>query len=828
MTQDNTDTLGLDSPSRGQRDGSRLVVVLALLFAGSGCAALIYEIVWYQLLEFVIGSTTVSLGVLLATFMGGLCIGSVTLPRLAALRRYHPLRVFAAIELGIGICGLLVWWGMPIVDRFYLAVVGHGLPAILLRAIVASLCLLPPTILMGASLPAAARWIESSRRGVSWIGQLYGCNTVGAVLGALLAGFYLLRLFDMATATYAAAAINATVALTGFMLAARAPAHAGADDAALSPQQQAVAPAATPAPSLWTVYATIALSGATALGAETIWMRLLGLTMGATVYTFSIILAVFLVGLGLGGGAGAWISCETRPRLALGYSQLLLTAAIAWTAYMLADSLPYWPAPPSSGPWQIFRTDLLRASAAMLPAALLWGASFSLALAAAAERDSESGRLVGGIYAANTGGAIAGALIFSLVLIPRIGTLHSQGVLIAASGVSALCVLLGHLWPRRIGYGVLCLAATMGLSAALAANLPALPPDLVAYGRRFLTTKDYAKVLFMAEGLNSTIAVSDWDGVMQFHVSGKVEASTGIYDMRLQRTLGHLPALLHPDPRSVLIVGFGAGVTSGSFTLHPNMQRIVICEIEPAIPPVATRYFGKENYNVLHDPRTQIVYDDARHFVLTTPEKFDIITSDPIHPWVKGSATLYTREYFQMVKDHLNPGGLVTQWVPLYETDVDTVKSEFATFFEVFPNGSIWANEDWNSGGYDVFLLGSKDPLTIDVDALQRRMDSPEYAGVLQSLSDVTIHNAADFLSIYTTQASDLQPWLNGAIVNRDRNLRLQFIAGMAVNNYTQAMIYDQMLDYRRFPDNLIVGSDAALAKLRLKLRPPQEQDLDP
>jgi spermidine synthase len=808
-----------------RRRESGLFPLLAILFAGSGCAALIYEIIWYQLLEFVIGSTTVSLGVLLATFMGGLCIGSVTLPRIAALRRYHPLRVFAAIELGIGICGLLVWWGMPLVDRVYLAFVGHGLPAILLRALVASLCLLPPTVLMGASLPAAARWIESSRRGISWMGLLYGANTVGAVFGSLLAGFYLLRIFDMATATYAAAAINAAVALSGFILSQRAPWLAGADDPPLP--VPAVTEAIPAAPRVWMVYATIAISGATALGAETVWMRLLGLTMGATVYTFSILLAVFLVGLGLGSGGGAWISPRVPPRTALGFSQLLLTAAIAYTAYMLADSLPYWPAPPTSGPWQIFRTDLLRACAAMLPGALLWGASFPLALATAGKRDSESAQLVGGIYAANTGGAILGALIFSMILIPRVGTLNSQRILILLSAVSALLVFLGPL-RRRAGHRVLCVMATLGIAAALAANLPPLPPDLIAYGRRFLTTRDFVKVLFTAEGLNSTIAVSDWDGVIQFHVSGKVEASTGVYDMRLQRTLGHLPALLHPRPRSVLIVGFGAGVTAGSFTLHPDVERIVICEIEPLIPPVATRYFAAQNYNVLHDPRTQMVYDDARHFVSTTQEKFDIITSDPIHPWVKGSATLYTREYFQMVKDHLNPGGLVTQWVPLYETDVDTVKSEFATFFEVFPNGSIWANEDWQSGGYDVFLLGSKDPLTIDVDALQRRMDSPEYARVVQSLGEVTIHTAADFLSIYTTQASDLKPWLRGAVINRDRNLRLQFLAGMAVNNYLEGIIYDEMLAYRRFPDNLMVGSEAALQTLRRKIRPPQDQDVDP
>ena len=664
---------------------SRALLLLAFLFAGSGCAALIYEIVWYQLLEFVIGSTVVSLGVLLATFMGGLCIGSLALPRIAALRRFHPLRVFAAIELGIGVCGLLVWWGMPLVDRLYLAAAGHGLPAILLRAMVASLCLAPPTMLMGASLPAAARWIGTTRRGVSWMGLLYGANTVGAVFGCLLAGFYLLRVFDMATATFVAAAMNATVALIAFALSTRTPERAGDGDAsplvnAAPPSEQAAA-----APRVWPVYLTIAVSGACALGAETVWMRLLALTMGATVYTFSIILAVFLVGLGIGGGAGAWLLRVVRPRATLGYSQLLLTAAIAWTALMLANSLPYWPAPPNSSPWLIFRTDLLRATAAMLPAALLWGASFPLALAAAAERDDDPARLVGGIYAANTGGAILGALVFSILLIPRVGTLQSQRILIVLSAAGALCVFLPQAWSRRAGHGVLCLLATMGIAGSMAWSVPPIPEQLIAYGRRFLTTKDRAKVLFTAEGVNSTIAVSDWDGVVQFHVSGKVEASTGAYDMRLQRTLGHLPALLHPHPRSVLVVGFGAGVTSGSFTLHPDVQRIVICEIEPLIPPVATSYFGNENYQVLHDPRTEMVYDDARHYVLTTPEKFDIITSDPIHPWVKGSATLYTKEYFEMVKAHLNPGGLVTQWVPLYETDLETVKSVMATFLMSSP-----------------------------------------------------------------------------------------------------------------------------------------------
>ena len=186
----------------------------------------------------------------------------------------------------------------------------------------------------------------------------------------------------------------------------------------------------------------------------------------------------------------------------------------------------------------------------------------------------------------------------------------------------------------------------------------------------------------MGEGLNASIAVTEnAEGDRSFHVSGKVEASSGMQDMRLQRMLGHLPALFHEKPKTMLVVGFGAGVTSGSFLAHPECEHITICEIEPLIPKEIAPFFARQNYNVVSDPRVEIIYDDARHFILTTQRKFDIITSDPIHPWVKGSATLYTKEYFELCKQHLNPGGLITQWVPLYESTVDVVKSEIATFW---------------------------------------------------------------------------------------------------------------------------------------------------
>jgi spermidine synthase len=308
------------------------------------------------------------------------------------------------------------------------------------------------------------------------------------------------------------------------------------------------------------------------------------------------------------------------------------------------------------------------------------------------------------------------------------------------------------------------------------------------------------------------------NGIRNFHVSGKVEASTDPTDMRLQRMLGHIPALMHPIPRSVLVVGCGAGVTAGTFVPYPEIERIVICEIEPLIPRIASTYFGEENYYVTQDPRVEIIYDDARHYVLTTKEKFDIITSDPIHPWVKGSATLYTKEYFELCKQHLNPGGLITQWVPLYETTENVVKSEMATFFEAFPNGTIWANTK-NGQGYDVVLLGSPELGTVNVDELHRRLEEADYTAVAKSLDHVGFGGTVALFKTYAGRASDLQPWLEGAEINRDRNLRLQYLAGMGLNVDQPKYIFDEILKYRRYPDDLFVGTGMRNTALRWALQ---------
>jgi spermidine synthase len=788
--------------------------ILLLLFMGSGCAALIYEIVWLQLLQLAVGSSAVSLGVLLGTYMGGMCLGSLLLPRFVSASQ-HPLRVYARLELGIGIMAILVLFLIPMLDSVYAAIASHGLQGVFLRAVVAAICLLPPTILMGASLPAVARWVEATPQGVSWLGFLYGGNIAGAVFGCLLAGFYLLRVYDMAVATYIAALINFVVAIVSFVLAKRTPFYMLAVPGVGSVPTPARASGGTSSP--WDVYVTIAVSGMCALGAEVIWTRLLSVMIGATVYTFSIILAVFLIGLGLGSGAGSMLA-RRGSRTALGWCQVALGGAIAWAAYALADSIPYWPINPmlSPGPWFNFQIDLVRCLWAILPSAILWGASFPLALAAAATSshggaEQDPGRLVGRTYAANTVGAIIGSIAFSILFIPWIGSQDSQRLLIALAVGAGLLILLQNLTLQR----VVALTAATAAIVFLAIKVDEVPWMAVAYGRRMLTTTDAGRPLYRGEGMNSSIVVSQLpSGQIYFHVSGKVEASTEPFDMRLQRMLGHLPALIHPDPKSVLIVGFGAGVTAGTFAVYSEIKRIVICEIEKIIPPATSRYFGDENYHVLTDPRTTIHYDDARHYVLTTGDKFDIITSDPIHPWVKGTATLYSKEYFEVCKQHLNPGGIVTQWVPLYESEPDTVMSEFATFFSVFPNGTVWAN-DINGEGYDVVLMGRNTDEPIDIDQMTRRFTGP----VADSLKQVGITSVSQLLATYAGRAEDLHPWIAGAHVNTDMDLRLQYMAGMGLNYNNAPEIKQEIGRFVRFPEGLFKGTPEEMRDLEEAFR---------
>ncbi len=624
----------------------------------------------------------------------------------------------------------------------------------------------------------------------------------------------------MRTATFVAVGFNAAVGGLGLLVASLTPASPAYSSDAHRP-----APSADSATDIAMVYVAIALSGFCALAAEVIWTRILSLLFGASTYTFSLILAVFLIGLGIGSSLGSLIAKSiARPRVALGWCQLLNVGAIAWSAHMLLTSLPYWPinASISSDIWFNFQLDFVRALWAVLPGPILWGASFPLALAAVARPGQDPGRLVGGVYAANTVGAIFGSLAASLMLVYWFGSQHAQQAMMIVSGLSGLLLLAPVEFSSTPNTKALRWAApttlviALGLAAFLVRTVPIIPGILVAYGRYAATwIGQTGDIFYVGEGLNSSVAVSRMgNGVLNYHNAGKVQASSQPQDMRLQRMLGHFTTLTPKDPKRVLVIGCGAGVTAGAVSVDNHVQSLTIAEIEPLVPRVVSQYFGEHNFNVVQNPKTHVTIDDARHFLITTHEKFDAITSDPLDPWVKGAATLYTREFFELAKQHLNPGGTVTLFVQLYESSPAAVKSEIGTFFEAFPNGIVWGNTHQGKG-YDTVLLGQVEPTHFDIDEMQARLDRPEYSAVKKSLSEIGINSAIDLFANYAGRAADMKEYLRDAPINHDQDLRLQFLAGLGLNLYQSDMIYTDILRYKRFPEGLFSGSEASMRQLR-------------
>jgi spermidine synthase len=830
----------------------RFLPFLVILFIGSGCAALIYEVIWLQMLQLVVGLTSLSLGVLLGTFMGGMCLGSLLLPRLISIK-HHPLRIYAILELCIGLLGLAMLFGMPLIDNFYTGIAGYGLfRSVLLRSFLAAICILPPTILMGATLPAISRWVETTPRGVSWMGFFYGGNIFGAVAGCLLSGFYLLRVFDVAIATYVAFCMNLLVA-TGAILISRITSYNYVQPATESKKPYLL--------KMKIVYITIALSGMAALGSEVIWTRLLSIMMGSTVYTFSIILAAFLAGLGIGSGSGAFLSRKIKhPRFALGMCQFLLILAIAWTSYIITKSLPFQSPDQTllSDAWYLFRNDLASCILAVLPPAILWGASFPLALAAVASPGQDPGRMVGGVYASNTIGAIIGSLSFSLIGIPVLGSAVSQKLLVIISAAAAILIFYHALSistssgtssiKKMISFiNIRFVGVTAGiviLVALVISHINTIPWGSVAYGRNMINYNTFEGLyepaaedqfeiastpVYVGEGLNGSVAVTQLNtGVKQFHSVGKVQASTDPLDMRLQRMLGHLTGLLTENPESVLIIGCGAGITAGTFITYPEVKNIVVCDIESLVPKIIAPMFSKENYgiadgiekenpHIVNGKEVRFEYDDGRHYIRTSNEKFDVISSDPIDPWAKGAAALYTLEYYKLCKAHLKPGGTVSLWIPLYQSSTESVKSMISTFFTVFPDGIIWSND--NKGQcYDVVLFGQAEPTNIDVEKVDNKLHSEAYSAVRQSLADVGFYYLKDLLGTYAGRARDLHEWMAGAQINTDRNLRLSYLSGMSINSSEAAKIFEGICKYYRFPYSLFSDSDIKLESLNLNI----------
>jgi spermidine synthase len=781
------------------------MLAVVVLFGASGCAALIYQLVWFHQLSLVIGASAPSLGVLLATFLGGLSLGSALARRGGGAA---PLQRYALLELAIGAVGGLTLLVLPLLAGLYTAGAADGGVGLALRAFVAALALLPATTLMGATLPVVAAWYRAEAGRMRWTGYCYAANTAGAVIGSVLTGFYLLRVHDVVVATGVAVALNLLAAAGAAWLARR---YDGAAPEAASE----TTPSAARMPR--TLYAVTGLSGFAALLAEVVWTRQLSLLIGGTVYTYSLIVAVFLLALAGGAALGAALGRRHEPTQLLILVQSTLAVAIFAGGWIMARSLPYWPLdvtlPTTPGVQLVL--DLTRIALVVLPTALLSGASMPLVLAAVGSGAHPAPRVVGGVYAANTVGAIVAACVATFVLVPLLGSAAALGVGVLASAAAALALLATRAHGARVGPIVVGSAAAV----ALALVVPVLPPALVAYGRYLPTRAMGVEVLYVAEGLTASIAVSqEPSGVLTYHNAGKTQASTYPEDMRLQRMLGHLATLLPERPRSVFVIGLGTGTTAGAVSLDPAVERVVVAEIEPRVPEVAARYFRDANFDVMADPRLELHLDDGRHWLATTSERFDAITSDPLDPWVKGAAALYTREFWELCRERLNEGGVVTAFVQLYETTTDAVRSQLATFLDVFPNGLVFANTV-KSQGYDLVLVGRRDDTPIDLERLEQRLGRGDYARLAASLRDVGLDSGMDLIGTFTARASDLAKALATAQRTTDRDLRLQYLAGFALNATDAGTIFGELFGAgTAFPASAFVGTPAQLEELRQRL----------
>jgi spermidine synthase len=648
-----------------------MATLVTVLFFASGMVALAYEVVWVRALGLVVGNSLWAAVAVVAAYMAGMAVGSALVARFVPRLRRH-LHLYALAEVIAAVVALstlpalnllqrvaaglgpepLGGWGLPLAGRFALAWSFLALP----------------TVAMGATLPLLVARVGHGKT-LTWrVGRLYAANTFGAVAGVVLAGFVVLPELGERGTLAAFATVGLLVAGVAWFVEARVP-------------KAAVVPAhgAQVLRNSWLFFPS--LFGFVALACELVWTRILLLHLGSRVYAFALILAVYLVGIA--GGAALARIAGRMPRRTLALCQIFIGVLLALQIALFAHfgDLLAWIAIQFRlrGFVELQLGLALGVAALLLLPTLAFGASFPLAVATYPSSSSEAAR-TGAVAAANTVGAIAGALLGPLLLVPLVG---SQAVLL---GLGALSALAGAaLAPAR-----LVRVAGVGVASVLVVGAVLVPAGTVLRGAAAVTE---GVVEELRESASATVVVrriKDLRGTWRsLELNGVNVAGTSPELRAIQRLQGHLPLLLHPHPEKVLHVGFGSGGTAWAVAQH-RVQEIVIAEISPEVLDVSDKVFGAVNHGVLHDPRVRVLLNDGRNVLLATREKFDVILSDSIHPVYAGNSSLYTREYFKLCRDHLRPGGVVSMWLPMYSLSEESYLAIVRAFWEIFPSTCIW------------------------------------------------------------------------------------------------------------------------------------------
>lgn len=779
----------------------RSFALIYLMFFLSGAAALVYEVVWVRSFTLIFGGSHLAVTSVLSTFMAGLAIGGYAIGKYVDRIR-KPLRLYGLLEVGIAAFALVFMELMKLYPSIYVALAQGKDDSILylsvIRILFAILALIIPTTLMGGTLPVLSRFVSRQPENLrSHLSFLYGFNTLGAVIGALLAGFFFLRIYSVGTTLYIAIAANALIGLMSIVLQDKLDSIVSLEGAAT--ERTEAAEAVHDVFPLKLILWGIGLSGFCALGYEVLWTRILTIAIGASVYGFTIMLVAFLTGIALGSeayglllkmfkaeGAGPKraISWFGVVQIIIGITSFLVTVyirdipanSVRLQSYFLQAGISSF----GVRVWSNFALAFLY----MVIPAFFMGAAFPLAGEVHVKYRKAIGRGVGEVLAYNTVGAILGAGISGFLMIHLCGIERSLQML-TVMNMSVGLLVLSSLWKVRwLNAGVVAL--TLAALCFLALNQSAMRIWDMKYFAIFRSNQPEAfrtpemvreaventDVLYYAEGIESIVSVIKIKGGEQsFLTNGRVEASSHLQGQQHLLTLGHLPMLLNRNPKKVLVVGLGSGMTLGATSIHPTVEQVTLAEIEPKVIGVA-RTFEEYNHQVLDNPKLKIVFNDGRNFLMTTKEKFDVITADPIHPWFRGAGYLYTTQYFKLAADHLQPGGVICQWLPIYELTPKDLQSVVRTFREHFKFTLLWLTH------YDAELVGSNSPILINERELERRIAEPAIAG---DLKKVMMGSAADLLSYYVMGTEGMMRFSQGGILNTDDNLYLEFSAPFSI-----------------------------------------------
>ncbi len=816
----------MKQPSTGRLPASAVFA----LFVCSGATGLVYEVVWLRQLILVFGSTLHATSAILATFMGGLAAGAFLGGRWQDRSPWRPLALYGVLELGIGAYAVAVPALLRGLTPLYSWVWAAGgeesfLWLSLAKFVGIAAVLLPPTALMGASLPVLARQVADDPLRIGGkVGGLYAVNTFGAVAGVFVAGFVAIPAVGVRHTVWATAAANLVLGAAALLLARRgaAPlARAGAAPATRMSSPRAVRVALL----------AFGASGFCAMVLEVAWTRGLSLVMGSSVYAFSLMLLAFLIGLAAGGAA---FSALLRRRPVTDPARLLallLASAglFAYTTTWLLQALPrlfaeaYLRWRPS--PNELFGIELLLGLLVMFPATFSLGGVFPCVLQLHARGLDRVARSVGTVYASNTLGTIAGAFAGGFLLVPRFGLCDSvMGVAAAEIALGAAVAAVSLRGRARV-----LLAAPMAL-AVLA--LPLLRPGWDAllmnsgvyyYIGDMPEGSDWGdfrsqigrgrEVVYLREGLTATIAVIDQPRKRNRYltVNGKVEAST-TGDIQTQLMLAHLPLLLHAGPsRDVMVVGLASGITAGAAAAHP-IATLRIVEIEPAIVEAA-RLFSDKNNHVLDDPRLMLSLNDARNDLEFSPRQFDVIVSEPSNPFMTVAANLFTEDFFRTAARRIRPGGIFSQWLQAYCLPSQDLRSVIAAFREAFPHTMVAL-----AGRVDLVLLGSDEPIRMNLERIAMKMSEP---GVRADLARARIRGPADILPLFVAGKEEVDRLVQGAPRNTDDNARVEFSAPKAIALHTSeenlAMLKDlgsDPLNYLEPPPETTEDHDRVLLAL--------------